>query len=57
MGNKPFKRPLKRCRLTILIVYNAYTSRGKVKTWERRMLCISWCMGCYKTMMQRVDGK
>ena len=45
------------CRLTILIVYNAYTARGKVQTWERRMVCISWVMGCYKTMMQRVDGK
>ena len=39
------------------MVYNAYTARTKTETWEKRLSCISWTFGCYKTMMQRVDGR
>ena len=46
-----------RCRVTIFIVYNAYPAKGKQKTWEKRVVCISWVMGCYKTMKQNVDGR
>ena len=45
------------CRLTIFLVYNAYHARSKTETWEKRLSCISWVFGCYKTMMQQVDGR
>lgn len=44
-------------RLTVYVVYNAYPARAKVHTWEKRVVCISWVFGCYKTMMQQVDGR
>ena len=45
------------CRLTIFVVYNAYPARTKTETWEKRLSCISWVFGCYKTMMQQVNGR
>ena len=45
------------CRVTVFIVYNAYPAKGKQKTWEKRVVCISWVMGCYKTMKQKTDGR
>lgn len=38
-------------------MYNAYPARGKEETWEKRVVCISWLMGCYKTMMQQANGR
>ena len=38
-------------------MYNAYHARSKTETWEKRLTCISWMFGCYKTMMQQVDGR
>ena len=45
------------CRLTIFLVYNAYPERSKTETWEKRLTCISWMFGCYKTMIQQVEGR
>ena len=45
------------CRLTIFLVYNAYPERSKTETWEKRLTCISWMFGCYKTMIQQVEGQ
>lgn len=45
------------CRLTIFVVYNAYPERSKTETWEKRLTCISWTFGCYKTMIQQVEGR
>ena len=45
------------CRLTIFVVYNAYPERSKTETREKRLTCISWMFGCYKTMIQQVEGR
>ncbi len=41
----------------MFIVYNAYPVKAKQKTWEKRVVCVSWLFGCYKTMKQQVDGR
>ncbi|BDA43045.1 probable Sn1-specific diacylglycerol lipase alpha [Coccomyxa sp. Obi] len=43
--------------LAVFIVYNAYPVKAKEKTWEKRVVCVSWLFGCYKTMRQQVDGR
>jgi hypothetical protein len=41
----------------VFIVYNAYPARGKQRTWEKRVVCISWIFGCYKNIVQQADGR
>lgn len=43
--------------LTAFVVFNAYPSRGQPNTWEKRVVCISWLFGCYKSVVRNVEGR
>jgi len=39
------------------IVYNAYPNRAEANTWEKRVKCVSWLFGCYKSVVRQVEGQ